>query len=282
MKTSFPVALLATGRLRDYPVLRLRSVADRLGPVKAQSFRLASRIANSIHAGYPVHTAEELASAKVVLICAPDSRTPHLVTELASTRPAWQRRTILLCCNTLGSAALAPLAARGASVGSMALLTPSDERRFLVEGDRPAVRYAKSLIEPDGGQVIEVLAGTKPICQAAFSLATWLMQPLMNASTECMRDAGLPQGRASSVVDLVLQESVRSYLKAGRRAWSPPRTVQQRQSFLQQLDALDRVNPELARFLRTTAIETLRRMHRSSAWLEQTRPLVRRAAAAGD
>ena len=241
MMKSFPVALVAMGRLRDYPVLQLSSVTEHLGPVMAPSFRQASRIANTIRAGHPVHRFEELAPGRVLLICAPESSTHHLVTDLASSRLAWKHRTVLLCCNSMGSEVLTPLAAHGASVGSLTLISDADDRRFLVEGDRTAVRHARTLVHENGGKVVEVLAGAKPVCQAAFSFSSWLLQPLMDASVECLRGAGLTPGRAGGIVDLVLQESVRTFLKAGRRAWKPPRSVQERQGFLRELEALERI-----------------------------------------
>lgn len=267
------------GRLRDYPVLHLNSVTERLGPVKAPSFRQASRVANTIRAGQPVHRFEEFSYSEIILLCVPASKTNQLVTELASTKLNWKRKTVLLCCNLHGSEILGPLAALGASVGSLALISEADDRRFLTEGDRMAVRLARLLIEEDGGQVVEVLAGAKQLCQAAFSFSSWLLQPLMDASVECFRNAGLTPGRAGTVADLVLQEAVRSYLKAGRRAWRPPRSVGERQAFLRQLDDLGRTNPDLEDFMRTTAIQSLRHMRRSHAWLEKPKPLVRRAAA---
>ncbi|MCP5111051.1 MAG: DUF2520 domain-containing protein [bacterium] len=185
----------------------------------------------------------------------------------------------MLCSNRQGSEALEELAELGASVGSMNLVSESDELRFLIEGDRAAVRLARSLVEKEGGHVTEVLPGSFQLCTAAFALSSWLLQPLMDASVESLRHAGLNPGRAGSIVDLVLQNAVRSYLKAGRRAWQPPRSVRERQAFLRQIESLQRVNPELADYLRSNAIETLRHMGRSSRWLEQTKPLIRRAAA---
>ena len=86
MTKSLPVAVVAAGRLRDYPVLRFNSVVEHLGPVKAPTYRQASRVANTLRAGHPVKRFEDLSPCRTILICSPESRTPRLVADIAASR----------------------------------------------------------------------------------------------------------------------------------------------------------------------------------------------------
>ena len=54
MKKAKPVALIEAGSFSASPLARFKWPPERLGPVKAPSFRLASRIANRLKAGHPV------------------------------------------------------------------------------------------------------------------------------------------------------------------------------------------------------------------------------------
>src|SRR5260370_7270627 len=64
-------AVAGGGRVSGSFVARLPDLANALGPVAAQSYRLASRIVNSIGAGRAVRTYGELNAATLILICAP-------------------------------------------------------------------------------------------------------------------------------------------------------------------------------------------------------------------
>lgn len=282
MKKLPPLALVATGRLSEYPIVRLRGLVEHLGPVKAMSFRQASRISNTIHAGYPVHSYDDLARSRVVVLCAPEPRLTHFISAMARSRLRWDNKTVLLAGGSFGSERLHALAELGASVGSLSLLPESDEARYLVEGDRLAVRVARSLIEESGGRVLEVEQGTKEICAASISFASWLLLPLMDASVECLRHAGLTPGRAGPVVERLLHRSLRAYLKGGRRAFHAPQTDQQQEAFLRQVEALRKTDRALADLFEQSAALTLDRMGGSSAWLPNGQSRTSEAAAAGD
>src|SRR6266853_5969880 len=79
------LAMAGGGRVSGSFVARLPRLAAELGPVAAQSYRLASRIVNSIGAGYPVKRYEDLDGSALILVCAPAEGLGPIVSGLAGS-----------------------------------------------------------------------------------------------------------------------------------------------------------------------------------------------------
>ncbi len=268
--TRYPqLALVLTGQVRRYPLARLPSLIRHLGPVKGVSLRQASRIANTLRAGFPVKSYEDLARAKVVVVCAPERQLRSLVAELEAAPVDWRRKVLLLCGGPFDSSHLAGLAARGAEVGSLHALEEPVPMRFLIEGDRQAVRWARRLVEDSGAVAVEIERGSAGLCGAGESLATWLLMALLDASAMCFRRAGLRPGGAGPIVARLAHRAVRSYLKGGRRACRVPETAEERIRFRLQLEALRRADLALAGFLLEVAVLTFQYLGRDSGWLRE-------------
>src|SRR5258708_37381118 len=103
MKKAKSVALIGAGKLSGSPVSEFWRLSDRLGPVKAPSFRLASRIANSLRAGHPVRNYAEFDSCRLILVSVPDAILPAVVGEIASANICWRNKSIVLCSASLDS-----------------------------------------------------------------------------------------------------------------------------------------------------------------------------------
>ena len=278
---SHPLALVIAGPIRKCRLGRLPKLAEHLGPVKAASFRQASRIANTLRSGRPVYHYEDLAPARVVLICGPERPVAQIVSGLRESALAWPRKSVLLCGGALDSAALSELAARGAATGSLAWLDDPARTRCFVEGDRLAVREAKRLFDAGGGQVLEIRRSMRGVAAAGTSLASWLLFPLVDASMSCFRHAGLTPRRGRPVIERLVERSLRAYLKSGQRAWKGPSTAEEREAFLVQLESLREADPALARILLEAARLSLRHLGKDTNWLEPEPPCARRAAASG-
>ena len=279
MTRSLPLGLVLAGQVRRYPLVRLASLATHLGPVKGVTYRQASRIANTLRAGFPVKSSDDLAPVRVVLVCAPEKQLRSLVEELRASAVDWRRKVVLLCSGPLDSSHLADLAARGAEVGSLHALDEPHPGRFLVEGDRLAVRWARRLVEDSGGIAIEIERGSASLCAAGESLASWLLLALLDASAGCFRRAGLAAGGAGPIVARLAHRAVRSYLKGGRRACRLPETPEEQVRFRLQVEALRRADPALAGFLLEVAVLAFAHLGRDGAWLRKL--ACERAAALG-
>src|SRR5438094_7222731 len=106
-------ALAGGGRVSASFVARLPRLAAELGPVAAQSYRLASRIVNSIGAGRPVRRYGDLDGSSLILICAPACGVPAIAAALADAIGC-QGKSVLLCDSGADSGCLTALKSRGA------------------------------------------------------------------------------------------------------------------------------------------------------------------------
>lgn len=270
-----PIALVAGGQVSRSFLVRLPRLREWIGPVKAVSTRVASRIVNVIHAGYPVDDFKSVVDTRTIAIHVPADRLTVTLEQLRSTGVAWRGKTVLLCDAVLSSAALKPLAALGASTASLAPIEGFDEKRFVVEGDPHAVRVARMLVENSTTRVIEITTEAKDLFLAGLVFATSLFTPMAAAATECLKGAGLDAGVAASVSERLFERSLRGYVKAGRKSWGGPLAVKDQEQVRRQLEALFLASPLLASYYTESALFALRLFRQETGWL----PLGRAAAA---
>ena len=180
----------------------------------------------------------------------------------------WSRKTILLGCGQHDSGILRGLAAKGASVGALFQFGSPQESRFFVEGDRAAVRAAKLLVEGSGGQLLEIRTGHSGVCAAGVTLATTLVISAMLSSARCFRHAGLSSSDAAAAVGSLAQMSLRSYLRAGQRAFKLPRSAEERHAFQQRAESLERADPKLGAFFSDLGKLVMESEGWDSSWLD--------------
>ena len=244
-------AVAGGGRVSASFVARLPRLAAELGPVAAQSYRLASRIANTLGAGRPVRRYGDLSEAPLILICAPAAGVPRIAAALAEELDC-RRKIVLLCESGAGSSKLEGLKARGAAVGSIEAI-PGVENRFVAEGDAAAVRQARLLAEQIGGRVEEIHAAGTELYAAGISFGSSLFTPLMEAAAQCFMDAGMTKASAMRVVAGLFQTTLRGYAYAGKRSWSGALAEGKLDTVRREIEALDARNPALARYYREIA-----------------------------
>jgi hypothetical protein len=258
MKRPKSVALAAGGNFSSSLLAGFWSLPEMLGPVKASSFRLASRIANSLRAGHPVKVYSEFDACKLILISVPDRALGGVISELCSSKISWKEKSVVLCSGWRGSGDLRDFLARGASVASIAAIPGSPHLDYLIEGDRRAVQEAKRLVENRERRSLTIQRGLKPLYLAALTCTSSLLFPLVMAASESMRRAGVPPPHALGILEKQLTRCLRSYARAGRRAYAPPIDLET------QLRALYAADPRLAHYVeRSYALteELLERRH---------------------
>jgi predicted short-subunit dehydrogenase-like oxidoreductase (DUF2520 family) len=243
MKKAQSVGLIGTGSLTDTPLTRFWWLPERLGPVKSASYRVASRIANMLQAGHPVKDYAEFESCDLILVCVPEETVPQVVSEMASAGISWRGKAVVLCSTWLDSGELHQLSALGASVGSISPIPGFDNERYLVEGDPPAIRQSKSLVEYRDRRVIAIERPLKPFYLAALTCTGTLLFALLHVASDSLHRARIPPGLSATLLERQLTRTLRSFLKGGRRAYPTPRELPR------QLRALSAANPELSHYL---------------------------------
>src|SRR5437763_16682721 len=103
MKKDQWIGLIGAGKITDSPLVRMWALRERLGPVKAPSVRVASRISNSLRAGHPVVDYQEFDDCALILISIPDSLVPKIVAELLPQPLTWCNKAVVLCSPLLGT-----------------------------------------------------------------------------------------------------------------------------------------------------------------------------------
>jgi predicted short-subunit dehydrogenase-like oxidoreductase (DUF2520 family) len=246
MKRAKPVALVGAGNLTDSPLTRFLKQSDQLGPVKSQSYRLASRISNIFRAGHPVKNYAELDACGFILVCVPDQMLPKIVSELAESGISWRGKAVVLCSMLLDSSHLAELCARGGSIGSLSPVPGFDgleDFRYLVEGDKLAILEAKRLLANHRQGVIAIERSLKPFYLAALTCTGNLLFALLVAASESLRHAGLSSPVSAAILEKQFGKALRSYLRSGRNISPTPHELSR------QLHALSAADPTLAHYI---------------------------------
>ncbi|MFN3322493.1 MAG: hypothetical protein ACK5AZ_03265 [Bryobacteraceae bacterium] len=218
MKKAQSVALVGAGPISHSALLRMSNLRHSLGPVKASSLRLASRIVNRIRAGYPVDSYGQFEKADVVLIWVPDRMAASIVEELASSGLNWDGRTVILHSPKLDSNLLSALAERGAATASFCDVDGVQSRLFIGEGDKRAVADLDRLLASDELDLIALRPGKKPLFLASRTLAGEMVLKLIHGAVESLRVSGLTMREALPIVETWVEATLRAYLRAGRKA----------------------------------------------------------------
>ncbi len=236
-------------------VTRIARLPILLGPVAARSYRLASRIANQIGAGYPVRGFGDLRDTPNILIAIPTPQLESTVRSLASAF-GWKGKTALLCGVADGSA-LAPLIEQGAWVGSMHPVPGFHFQRFIAEGSPAALRAAKFLAQELGARIETVDSTQIATYAAVHSFSNGMFVPLLEAAMRSLLECGFHKTAAAAIVERQFQQAIRGYCYSGSKSWSGALATGDREQVRREWQALEKANPRLGRFYRFAAASAL-------------------------
>lgn len=262
------IGLVGAGSLSRSFIARLPALHERLGPVLAPSYRLASRLVNTLRAGRPVEHYDELEEAQLVLVAVPDANLPQVIADLASGLEDWGERAVLLCDSCEDCVILRELAGRGAATASLTPV-PGLKDRYVVEGDRRAIREAKGLFQGGPALVWEMPCGRKSVFLAALTFASGLLLPVADAAARCLRATGLPAPACNSLAEQLLDRALRAYLHGGRKAWGGVLAEADATQIARELAALETADPGLARAYRQLARFALEWFEKDTGWFER-------------
>jgi hypothetical protein len=239
------MGMIGAGGVNRSFLARMPVVLSRMGPVKAASFGVARRIANTLRSGEAVTSYAALAPCDLIWIAVPDGGIDKVSRDLAAAIPL-AGKVAVLCGSTRDSFWPSPLLAGGARVATLNSVEESGERVFVAEGDPEAMRELRRVIAAEKRKLIELRAASKALYLSGVHLATYLLLPWIAASVESLRDAGLSRTEATHVANALGSRALRAYAKAGPKAWSPMAAARLRLSIARDLDTIRGVDPRLA------------------------------------
>jgi hypothetical protein len=208
----------------------LAAHTQQLGPVAAVSFRVASRLANSLKNGYAVRDAADLRNAPVILFHAPPDQVDAQLAILRQASLDWTGRSLILC-NCQANPEIPPLfCAKGASVatirdfgvtgfvaihGSAEAGTCRATSQATSQAMKTALRIARTLHL----RVVEIVGSGDRQFDAAITLSTAAITPLIHWAASLLRSAGAREGDAAGLAATLVERTARSYSHSGRQSW---------------------------------------------------------------
>jgi hypothetical protein len=222
MKKQWPIGLVVEGNITHSSILRMPRLVEDLGPIKSATGRVARRVSNFLKAGHPVADYEELQTAQMVLIRAPDDAIPRVVEEIFVANLDLKDISFVLCESWLDLEALQALRLRGASAASLLTVPSSHNNWFVIEGDSTATRQMRRFIELNGARALELRTGGTPAYFAAELLATALPMPVLLAAQAALRSSGISGNNVSILLNEMVQTMFRDIMNGARGTWGGP------------------------------------------------------------
>ncbi|HVG31830.1 MAG TPA: DUF2520 domain-containing protein, partial [Pyrinomonadaceae bacterium] len=186
------IAIVGAGRLGTALAIALASRGHLIEAVVARRLSHSRRAAKLLAPGTQALSAAQLDSlplSELLLITTPDDQLAQTAARLAATTPrafsgrrSRRARTALHCSGALSSDILSPLAKKGWRTGAMHPLVSISEAvqgaerlrgaYFCVEGDRQALRLARSLVLDMQGRSFTINKTDKALYHAAAVMAS--------------------------------------------------------------------------------------------------------------
>lgn len=230
-------------------VLRLPSISEELGPVKAGVLRVARRLSNFLRAGYAVNTYEDLHPARLIFLRVPDLALPRVLAELCASELDLKDVSFVLCESCLSTSALKTLQTRGALTATIAPVQTPRKSWFVIEGQTPAVRQARKFLQRNGARVFELRPGAKPLYFAAQLLATSFPVQLLVTAQHSLRAAGISGNYLYELLEEMSFEMFRSFSNGARFSWPEGRSGCSAETAFEYLGDLRSQHPAIAAIL---------------------------------
>jgi len=253
------VAIIGPGRIGQAMGRLLAQSGVPIAFVAARNPGAARRAVRFIGRGKPTGLADpRLQDASVLLIATSDAAIASVARELAQQGngiDAWKGRVVLHTCGSLPSAVLRPLQLRGAAIGSLhpyqTVPNPQAGVRNLrgcfwaLEGDRPAMRVARSWVKLLGGVGFSI----PPQAKTLYHLSAFIVCPtvvtLMAQATSLLKQAGVPTRISRPMLSQFVSETAKNFAELGaRRALTGPAVRGDWATIRRHLAALRRSAPE--------------------------------------
>lgn len=218
MESRFKYGVLGAGAVAKSLIGRLPSKTRKIGPVSAVSFRLASRIANTLRAGYPVRSADELDTATVTLFHSSPEQMQSLLGILERAHIRWPGKALIFCdCDPHGMARKR-FEAKGASTAvARQFGIPG---HIAVAGTGVALAAANAILGELKLKSVEILPVAGDMFDAAVTLGTSAVSPLIDCAASLLRHAGIRDAEAARLASALFLQTASDYAHSGKQSWA--------------------------------------------------------------
>jgi hypothetical protein len=195
----------------------LAAQAGQIGPISAASYRVASRLANTLKSGFAVRDAGQLRSSPVILFYAPEDQVVAQLAVLHAAALDWTGRSLILCNCRANPEILAPFGTKGAAVATI--------REFgvagfvAIHGAEPARAAGMRITRLLHLRAIEIATAADPQFDAAVTLSTAIITPLIFCAATLLQGAGAREADASRLASALVEQTARGYSLSGRQSW---------------------------------------------------------------
>ncbi len=218
MEFRFKYGVLGAGAVAKSLIGKLPSKTRDFGPVSAVSYRVASRIANTLRAGHPVRTMQELNDAAVLLFHAPPDQAETLLELLESAGINWEGKALIFCDCHLDAAARTRYNALGASTAvARQFGIPG---RVAIAGCGVALVAAQRIARELRLRPVEILPGAADVFDAAVTLGNAAITPLIDCAASLLRQAGIRDTEAARIAAALFQQTASDYAHSGKQSWA--------------------------------------------------------------
>ena len=201
------VSIIGSGRLGTALAVTLAGQRYSIRSLVARRSQKARQAARLLDAEVQTLAAKQLhllRPANVFLITVPDDQIAGVASELSGLSFT---ATALHTSGALSAEVLAPLREKGWRIGSVhPLMSVSDAHDGLhggywsVEGDKTALRLAKSIVKDIGGKSFSIRSEDKPLYHAAAVMVSGNVTALFDVGLEMLVQCGLTRKTARSVL----------------------------------------------------------------------------------
>ena len=208
-------ALVGAGPAATSLAGTLARIPGRLGPVVGVSYRVASRIANSLGIGTPARNPSALRDTELVLFHAPLRQMKLLAEQFATAEISWAKKNLIFIDCDAGPMEKSPM-----SDASFAWITRCPiPGRLAVGGRGTALTAATRLAATQDRRPLIVPGTAKRSFDAAMLMGGAALTPLIDSVAHILRGTGMLDKQATQTAVALFQTTVLAYGRSGRQSW---------------------------------------------------------------
>jgi hypothetical protein len=215
---------LGAGAVSGSLIGKLPSKGSEIGPVCAVSFRVASRIANALRAGYAARSADELNDVQAVLFHSPPEQAQGLLAVLEGAAIEWKGKALVFCDCSAPDDFRQRMQGRAASIAAVREFGIPGRMIVEVEKGRDsmsaaALRTVHRIVRQMHVKTAEIPSASSALFDAAVVLGSAAITPLIDHAAALLRDAGIRDTDAAQIASALFEHTARDYAHSGKQSW---------------------------------------------------------------